>query len=132
MSEQAGLDSETFAPDRWAVAGGQCIAPPPAAPKSRQGGRSGRYLKGPVSWPWLSRAMALPGKALAVGLILWHLRGMAGRNTVLFCLTRAEAEGIPATTGRRAVKALERAGLVSVVRRPGRGLDVTILEAPPE
>jgi hypothetical protein len=74
--------------------------------------------------------MALPGKALAVGLTLWHLRGMAGRPAIHFCLSRAAENGIPARTARRAVRALERAGLVAITRRPGRGLDVTILDAP--
>jgi hypothetical protein len=48
--------------------------------------------------------MTFPGKALAVGLMLWQLRGMTGRDPVLFCLRRAEADGIPTTTARRAVR----------------------------
>jgi hypothetical protein len=72
--------------------------------------------------------MVLPGKALAVGLILWQLRGMVGRDTVTFCLARAEADGIPTTTARRAVRELERAGLIAVCRKPGRGLEVTLLD----
>ena len=40
-----------------------------------------RFLKGPVPWPWLMQAMALPGKALAVGLMLWLEHGMTGRKT---------------------------------------------------
>jgi hypothetical protein len=74
--------------------------------------------------------MALPGKALAVGLILWLQRGITGRCTVLFCLARATAEGIPTTTARRAARELERAGLVAIHRKPGRGLEVTILDVP--
>jgi hypothetical protein len=74
--------------------------------------------------------MHLPGKALAIGLLLWLEQGIKGRSTVHFCLARAEAEGIPTTTARRAVRALERAGLVHVERKPGRGLVVTILDPP--
>jgi hypothetical protein len=73
--------------------------------------------------------MALPGKALAVGLMLWLRRGMTGRRTVTFCLTRAAADGVPTTTARRAMRELEQAGLVAVARRPGRGLEVTLLNA---
>src|SRR4051794_19139255 len=124
MPEQAAPVADRFAPDRWAVADGEAASPAPAVPKRRRGDR-GRYLKGPVPWRWLARAMALRGKALAIGLMLWQLRGMARRDTVLFCLTRAEAEGIPTTTARRAIRALEGAGLVAVERRPGRGLVVT-------
>jgi hypothetical protein len=74
--------------------------------------------------------MDLPGKALAVGLILWRQRGITGKQTVLFCLTRAAADGIAATTARRAVRDLEKAGLVAIRRWPGRGLEVTLLPVP--
>ena len=89
-------------------------------------------MRGPVPWRWLLRAMTLPGRALAVGLILWQLRGMAGRRTVTFCLARAATDGIPTTTARRAVRELERAGLVAIYRKPGRGLEVTLLDTPAE
>jgi hypothetical protein len=122
-------DGDEFDPGRWEAADG--AAPMPGTtkrpPRPR---RTERFLRGPVPWRWLQRAMALPGKALAVGLILWHLRGMAGRRTVTFCLARAAADGIPTTTARRAVRALERAGLVAICRKPGRGLEVTLLDAP--
>src|SRR5262245_41659419 len=110
--------SDPFAPGRWEAA----YEPvPAAAPHRRRPRQAGRFLKGPVPWPWLRRAMALPGKAVHVGLLLWHLRGMTGRRTVHLCLARAAAEGIPVRTARRAMQALEQAGLVAVERRPGRG-----------
>jgi hypothetical protein len=74
--------------------------------------------------------MTLPGKALAVGLMPWLQRGITGRPTVLFCLSRATAEGIPTTTARRAIRELERAGLVTINRKPGRGLEVTMFDTP--
>jgi hypothetical protein len=121
-------DGDEFDPDRWETAAD--TAPMPATrkrpPRHR---RTERFLRGPVPWGWLLRAMALPGKALAVGLILWQLRGMAGRRTVTFCLARAASDGIPTTTARRAIRQLERAGLVAICRKPGRGLEVTLLEA---
>jgi hypothetical protein len=54
---------------------------------------------------------------------------MTGRHTVLFCLSRAAAEGIPITSARRGIRHLEQAGLIAVVRCPGRGLEVTLLDA---
>src|SRR5262245_52827324 len=128
MSEDARPERDPFAPDRWEANAGEVAAP--VAPKQPRRRCTDRFLKGPVPWRWLLEAMALPGKALAVGLMLWQLRGMAGRDPVLFCLTRAAADGVPTTTARRAVRALEDARLVSVERRPGRGLEVTILDAP--
>src|SRR5260370_6075789 len=120
-------DADEFAPDRWEMTGEPTPTMTPRArrPRPRQ---TERFLRGPVPWPWLSRAMILPGKALAVALILWRQRGMTGRRTVTFCLARAGAHGIPPTTARRAIRQLEKAGLVSILRMPGHGMEVTILE----
>jgi hypothetical protein len=127
MDPKPGTDS--FAPDRWAMPSDPM--PAPEAKKRRPcRRRTERFLRGPVPWSWLHQAMTLPGKALAVGVMLWQLRGVTGRRTVLFCLSRAATDGIPTTTARRAVRELERAGLVTVQRKPGRGLDVTILDVP--
>jgi hypothetical protein len=76
--------------------------------------------------------MVLPGKALAIGLMLWLQHGLTGRLTVHFCLAHAAADGIPTTTARRAMRQLERAGLVTISRKPGRGLEVTLLDPPVE
>jgi hypothetical protein len=120
-------DADDFDPDRWAMAG-ELLPGSPASHRPRRSRRTDRFLKGPVPWTWLSSAMALPGKALAVGLMLWLQCGITGQYTVTFCLSRAVAEGISTTTARRAMRALESAGLVSIRRWPGRGLEVTILE----
>jgi hypothetical protein len=126
-------DADRFDPGHWEVPADEEQAPTPNAKKKKRPHRprrADRFLKGPIPWPWLVRAMALEGKALAVGLILWLRCGLTGRRTVLFCLARAEAEGIPTTTARRAVRALERAGLVAIRRKPGSGLEVTINDLP--
>lgn len=117
--------ADAFDPERWATDADSTPAPKKRPPRSR---RTARFLKGPISWSWLLSAMVLPGKALAVGLMVWLQHGITGRRTVTFCLSRAAADGIPTTTARRAIQALERAGLVSIRRRPGRGLEVTIVE----
>jgi hypothetical protein len=124
-------DADQFDPERWQTNGEPVQTPAPTAMKKRPPGsrRPDRFLKGPVPWPWLTRAMALPGKALAVGLMLWLQSGITRRRTVLFCLARAAAEGIPTTTARRGMRRLEAAGLVMVQQRPGRGLEVTLLDA---
>lgn len=123
-------DADPFAPDRWEMAADPVQTPARTAKKKcpPRPRRADRFLKGPVPWPWLLRAMTLPGKALAVGLILWLQCGITGRRTVLFCLARAAADGIPTTTARRAIREPERAGLVTICRKPGRGLEVTILD----
>src|SRR5262245_47653856 len=114
-------NADPFDPDRWQASGEPPQAPAPdkrrrlPRPHHRE-----RFLKGPVPWPWLKRAMALPGKALAVGLMLWLQHGITGRRTVLFCLARAAGEGIPTTTARRAIRGLEADRLISIHRLPGR------------
>jgi len=124
-------DADRFDPEVWETPAD--ATPTPAARKHPARSRlPGKFLKGPVPLAWLQQAMRLPGKALAVGLLLWLERGMKGRRTVHFCLSRAATDGIPTTTARRAIRALERAGLVRVERKPGRGLNVTILDATPE
>jgi len=123
--------TDHFAPDRWEVtADADTTCAPPAQKQRSQVRRGDRFLKGPVPWPWLQRAMTLPGKALAVGLMLWLKRGITGRHTVHFCLAHAEAEGISQKASRCAIRCLETAGLILVQRQPGRGVEVTLLTTP--
>lgn len=84
------------------------------------------FLKGPVSWPWLQRAMALPGRAVHVGLHLWLMAGVLNSKVVTINLSRLSVDRSAASRG---LVALEAAGLVAVQRRPGRKPLVTILPA---
>jgi hypothetical protein len=99
-----------------------------AAPRHRAGEK---FLKGPVPWDWLDRAGRLPGKALAVALVLWREAGCTKRRTVKFCLGGARAMGLNEQSARRGLRALVGAGLVRVHHLPGHGLEVTLQEAPP-
>jgi hypothetical protein len=105
----------------------------PGKPKGRPSRfLPGEFLRGPVPWPWLVRAMALPGQALAVGLILWREAGMADNRTVSVNHARFEKCGISEKASRYALENLEHAGLIAVQRPPGRNLEVTILETTAE
>jgi hypothetical protein len=127
------LDADEFDPKRWEMGDHSMEITHPSPPRGRSRIRKAdRFLKGPVPWSWLTRAMALPGKALALGLMVWLQSGISGKKTVQFCLTRADAEGIEIKTARRAIRHLESAGLITVVRRPGRGLEVTIVDVSKE
>ncbi|HTB77318.1 MAG TPA: hypothetical protein VK762_28935 [Polyangiaceae bacterium] len=83
-----------------------------------------RFLRGPIPWTWLLRAMSLPGRALHVGLHVWQLAGMRGSAVVALSLSRL---GVERTSASRGLAALERAGLVQVARGRGRKPIVTIL-----
>jgi hypothetical protein len=89
-----------------------------------------KFLKGPVPWAWLEKAGRLPGKALLVALLLWMEAGCRKNRTVPFCLTGAAELGLHADTFKRGLRALAGVGLVAVNTRPGRALEVTLLEAP--
>jgi hypothetical protein len=84
------------------------------------------FLKGPIPLDWLEAAGKLPGKALHVGISLWFLSGVTKSQTVLFNQSKQERYGVKRDAARRGIEALEKAGLISVVRKTGRQLTVTI------
>jgi hypothetical protein len=97
-------------------------------PSTRPARRS-RFLRGPVPLDWLGRAAGLPGKALAVGLALWFLRGCRKRDTVTLSRRTLERLGVGRKPGYRGLRALEAAGLVRVRRHVGKSPVVRICEA---
>jgi hypothetical protein len=62
-----------------------------------------------------------------VGCLLWYRMGVTGERTTI--LTRQCFRGfqMPPETGRRGLAALERAGLVQVVRQGRRSPEVTVI-----
>jgi DNA-binding transcriptional ArsR family regulator len=78
----------------------------------------------------LTSAARLPGQGFKVGVVLWHLAGLKRKPTVALSLSSLDEEmGIQRDAARRALSALEEAGLVSVERHAGRKPIVTILGA---
>jgi hypothetical protein len=88
-----------------------------------------RFLRGPISWPWLVRAARLPGRALHVALVLQQQKGWRNSDSFTFTLTRMQELGLDEQAARRGLRALEVAKLIALARKPGRGLLVTILPA---
>lgn len=73
--------------------------------------------------------MKLPGKSLHVGVLLWLEAGIKRNRTVRLNLSAMATKiGIHVDTARRGLRALETAGLASVVTHPGQALEVTILD----
>ena len=123
--EMATIDLKQFTLDTACVPRG----------RATQVGRPSRhargvyFLKGPVPWSWLQKAMSLPGRALHVSLYLWWQAGMNKKHEVSVSLSRITREtGVPRLTLVRGLKTLEQAGLVSVLRHSGRKPQVTILD----
>jgi hypothetical protein len=95
---------------------------------SRPGKKDPFVYRVPLNW--LTAAGRLPHRALQVGVLLWFESGRRRNRTITFCLARGGAMGLSEDTTRRALHRLEAAGLASIIRKPGRGLAVTLLDAP--
>jgi DNA-binding transcriptional ArsR family regulator len=88
---------------------------------------SGQFIAGPVDVAWVLRASRLGVKALLVGLLLWHLKGLRRSVTVLVSNLMAVKWGITPDAKGRALRKLEKAGLIAVERQGKRSPRVTLL-----
>jgi hypothetical protein len=122
MSDILDLEKFRLQPD-WTA-----LAKPSKTPPRHKTGEW--FLKGPIPWRWLETAMGLPGKTLHVALLLWREAGCRKNRTVKLCLRGSLPHGLNQWSARRAIRNLEASGLVNVVRRPGHGLEVTLLDYP--
>ena len=87
-----------------------------------------KFLKGPIPWPWLTRAASLPGRALHVAKAIWFRSGLTRSSRVRLSLSALEEEmGVRRDAASRGLKALEQAALIQVERHSGRRPAVTIL-----
>lgn len=84
------------------------------------------FLKGPIPLPWLQHAGALPGRSLHVGLGLWFLVGVKQSMTVHLTPSVTRGFGMDRHAVYRALRHLERGGLVAVRRKRGSSPVVTI------
>jgi len=115
------------------------IAPVPAEPTSkrrriaRESKSSdfidGEFLRGRIPLAWLARACRLPGQSSLVALAIWFLVGLRGRkdnlNLTSATMRRFNADRFLKT---RALKSLEKVGLIKVERNERRNPVVTILD----
>jgi hypothetical protein len=105
------------------------VVPSPRVPRHKAGQR---FLKGPIPLDWLATAAAQPGKAFHVALGIWFWVGVKKSNRVAFSMLWLKTTfGVDRWSGYRGLAALERAGLVSVIRYRGRKSVVTLLDTPP-
>jgi hypothetical protein len=90
-----------------------------------------KFIRGPLPHWWMCRAGQLPGAALHVGLILWHMAFI--KNSLAVNLTSASLQemGVGKNAKHLALKSLEEAGLVKVERVHGKNPTVTILDGDP-
>jgi hypothetical protein len=86
-----------------------------------------KFIKGPVPLGWVLAAAQLPGKALGVGMMLWHEAGCRRKATIPVNLSTMP---FGRKAAYRGLASLEGAGLVTVEKKQGQRSLVTILAAP--
>lgn len=87
---------------------------------------SGKFLRGPIPWDWLTAAGQLPGRALHVGVAIWHLDGFERSGRVRLKPSTLRDLGVDRFSAYRGLKTLEDYKLISVIRRRGAAPLVTI------
>jgi hypothetical protein len=86
-----------------------------------------KFIAGPVDVAWVCQASHLGVKALLVGLALWHIRGLRRADTFTVSNLMVQNWGIQPDAKRRALRALEKAGLIKIERRGKRSPQVTLV-----
>ena len=88
------------------------------------------FLRGPIPLPWLQRAASLPGKAYALGTILWWFKGMNPTKPIKVTTKSLKGFSVSEDAYRDGLKRLEEAGLVSVMRNKGQRalIEIIVLE----
>ena len=105
------------------------VAPPsPFQLQARRRRWRGKFLQGPTSWPWLSRAGQLPGRALHVALAIRLWTGIKKSDCIVVPTATLVEMNVNRHAARRAVQALEGAGLLVVDRHVGRKTRVRVIE----
>jgi DNA-binding transcriptional ArsR family regulator len=87
----------------------------------------GKFIAGPIDVLWVVRASQLGVKALLVGLALWHLKKLRRTDTFTVSNLMLQEWGVQPDAKTRALRALERAGLIGVERRGKRSPHVTLI-----
>ena len=95
--------------------------------KKRSKKRMNMFIKGPIPLGWITKAAGVEGKTLHVAIALWFLKGLKRSRKVALSQSTLRLFGVRRQASYRALCRLENAGLVSVVRHPGRNPIVTIL-----
>ena len=99
---------------------------------SARGGRrpppvQGKFIAGPIDVLWVIQASRLGVKALLVGLALWHIKKLRQADTFTVSNLMLQEWGVQPDAKSRALRALERAGLIRVERRGKRSPHVTLV-----
>ena len=120
-AELAGLLSVEREPGRKLVVTVLDLPGPESGPDRRP-------FYGPIPWAWWLPASRLTGKSLQVASVCWLLAGWNRSAGFELALDGWADFGLSRFSASRGLDELERAGLVSVGRMPGRSPVVTVLD----
>jgi DNA-binding transcriptional ArsR family regulator len=87
----------------------------------------GKFIAGPIDVSWVVQASRLGVKALLVGLALWHLKRLRQADTFIVSNLMVQDWGVQPDAKRRALRALEKAGLIRIERQGKRSPRVTLV-----
>jgi DNA-binding transcriptional ArsR family regulator len=90
-----------------------------------------KFISGPVDVSWVCQASRLGVKALLVGLALWHIKGLRRADTFIVSNLMLQEWGVRPDAKSRALRALERAGLIRVERLGKRSPRVALIVRAP-
>jgi hypothetical protein len=91
----------------------------------------GKFIAGPIDVQWVVQASRLGVKALLVGLALWHLKKLRQADIFTVSNLMLQEWGVQPDAKSRALRALERAGLIRVERRGKRSPHVALIVGNP-
>jgi hypothetical protein len=100
--------------------------PPPGR---RTSSIEGKFIAGPIDVAWVIQAAQLGVKALLLGMVLWHLKGLRKCHTFKVSNLMVREWGITSDAKSRGLRKLERIGLIAVQRQGKRSPQVTIKRA---
>ena len=120
--------THSFNPKRLQLPARPTVSTKPQGTTTKRRRRTAWFLKGPISWAWLSAAARLPGRALHVALWIRFWSGVKRSNQVAISISGLSVMGVSRYAAYRGLAALEGAGLVAVRRHRGRKPRVTVIE----
>jgi len=89
--------------------------------------RTGRFIKGPIPWDFITKSARLPGKTLHVVIGLCYLSGLKKTKTLKMQGKILEELGVSRHAYNRALKLLEKEGIISTQWRKGQTPEITLL-----
>jgi hypothetical protein len=87
-----------------------------------------KFIKGPIPLAWLDGVLLMGGRALNVALAIWYQVGLRKSKTITLPRTTTKLFRVTRHNVWRALKRMEEARMIFVLRRKGKLSHITILD----